>query len=199
MSFKLYGRNAGSPLRCHWTMHELAIPFEMVALNMQAKEHKGPEYLAINPTGQVPTLDHDGFILAESLAINSYLIEFANSDLGGASAQERARVWQWSLWTILNVQPELLALAMPKWTGTELTPEEDAAIRTKLSKNLPILEAQLNASKYLASDRFTVADINAATSLGYATYSGFDLSAYPAIVDWLTTVTARPAYLAAKA
>ncbi|MEI6510411.1 MAG: glutathione S-transferase family protein [Candidatus Uhrbacteria bacterium] len=199
MSFKLYGRNAGSPLRCHWIMHELGLPFEMIALDMHAKEHKAPEYLAINPTGQVPTLDHDGFILAESLAINDYLIEYANSDLAGANAQERAKVWQWSLWTILNAQPELLSLAMPKWTGIPLTPENDAAVRAKLDKHLQILEARLGASAYLAGDRFTVADINAATAIGYASYSGFDLGVYPAITKWLETLTSRPAYLAAKA
>lgn len=199
MSFKLYGRNSGSPLRCHWTMHELGLPFEMVALNMQEMEHKSPEYLAINPNGQVPTLDHDGFILSESIAINEYLIETANSDLGGADVRERARARQWSLWTILNVQPELLALAMPKWTGTPLTPENDAAVRTKLDRYLPILELRLTSSAYLAGDRFTVADINAATAIGYASYSGFDLTSYPAITKWLETVTSRPAYLAAKA
>ena len=118
---------------------------------------------------------------------------------GGADAPERARAWQWSLWTILNVQPELLSLAMPKWTGVAMAPEQDAAVRARLDRHFPILEARLAASPYLAGDRFTVADINAATAIGYASYSGFDLSAYPAITAWLETVTARPAYVAAKA
>lgn len=199
MSFKLYGGKGGSPFRCHWTMHELGLSYETVPLDMRSGENKGAAYLAINPTGQVPTLDHDGFCLAESLAINEYLIEFAASDLCGANAQERARSRQWSLWTILNVQPDLLALAMPKWTGTALSPENDSAVRERLHKYLPILEARLLSSPYLAGDRFTVADINSATTLGYAAYSEFDLTAYPAIVAWLTTTASRPSYAEAKA
>ncbi len=197
MSIKLYGSRGGSGLRCHWVLHELGMEYEAVNVDMQNKEHKSEAFLKINPAGQVPALDNNGFYLAESLAINAYLIDLAKSDLGGATPEERAKAWQWSLWTSLNPHPQLATLAMPKW-GYPIDEAAAAAAKEKLSKQLPLLEAHLSESPYIAGDKFTVGDINVATAMSYADYSGYDLSSYPKLQAWLKLVTARPAYIAAK-
>lgn len=198
MSIKLYGPKQSSAFRCFWAAKELGLEYEHVPVDMQQREHKSESFLRLNPAGQVPVLDHDGFILAESLAINSYLAEVAGSDLMGADAQERANVWRWSLWVLFNVQPALLTLAMPKWTGVHDEAAE-AKAREKLLHILPILEARLTENSYLAGNRFTMADINAAPSLSYAEFSGYDLSSYPHITAWLANLMQRPAALAALA
>lgn len=198
MSLKLYGGRMGSSLRCHWAMHELGLTYEEGAVNMAAGEHKSETFLAINPAGQVPALEHDGFALAESLAINNYLVELAGSDLGGADAKERAKAWQWSLWTSFNLYPSFSVLAKPKWTGVENDAATNELARAELAKQLPVLETLLTKHAYVAGERFTVGDINVAVALGYAAFSGYDLSAYARIQAWLGTVTSRPAYAAAR-
>src|SRR6266851_208608 len=52
---------------------EKQISYEPVPLDMTARKHREPGYLALNPYGRVPTLEEDGFILYESTAILSYL------------------------------------------------------------------------------------------------------------------------------
>lgn len=198
MSIKLYGPTGGSAFRCFWTAHELGLAYEHVPVNMSEREHKSEAYLAINPVGQVPALTDGDFKLAESLAINNYLCDVAQSDLNGKDAEERAKVWQWSLWVLLNVQPLFSTLAMPVWTNKHDEAAEAKAMET-LTARLPILEQHLTDMKFMASDRFTVADINAAATFNYATLVNYDLSAYPRITAWLENVRSRPAYLAAKA
>ena len=48
--------------------------------------------------------------------------------------------------------------------------------------------------RYVASDNFTVGDINVATVVGYAAFAKYDLSSYPHVTTWLAGVTDRPAY-----
>ena len=48
---------------------EKKIPHELVEVDMAARKHRAPEYLALNPYGRVPTLEEDGFVLYESTAI----------------------------------------------------------------------------------------------------------------------------------
>ena len=52
---------------------EKNIPCELIEVDMMARAHRSPAYLALNPYGRVPTLEEDGFILYESTAILEYL------------------------------------------------------------------------------------------------------------------------------
>src|SRR5690242_18501736 len=52
---------------------EKQVAYEAVVVDMAARKHRDPAYLALNPYGRVPTLDHDGFVLYESTAILGYL------------------------------------------------------------------------------------------------------------------------------
>src|SRR5215212_9948309 len=50
-----------------------SIDHELVLVDMAAGQHKSPGYLALNPYGRVPTIEHDGFVLYESTAILGYV------------------------------------------------------------------------------------------------------------------------------
>jgi len=198
MTIKIYGPRTGSSLRTHWVAAELGTAYEGVPVNFGKGEHRSDWFLKINPMGQVPALSSGDFNLAESMAICSYLIDLAGSDLGGKNAEERASAWQWSLWASLNVHPHLSTLAAPAWTQQPLAPEVEAGAKTALAKYLPVLEAHLAKRAHITGASFTVGDINVAAVLGYAAYSQFDMTPYPAITAWLARVTSRPAYAKAK-
>ncbi len=197
MSIKLYGPRGGSSLRPHWTLHELGVDYETVNVELSKGEHKMPEFLAINPAGQVPAIDVDGFYLAESIVIAQYLAEKFNPTLLG-TPEQKAKGLQWALWIMLNVQIGGLSdMAKPMWTGI---PDEAGVEvgRVNVAKNLPILETYLGTHDYLAGDVFTVSDIDGVCTFAYARWAKFDLSTYPNISAWIARCEDRPAYKTAK-
>jgi glutathione S-transferase len=195
---KIYGPRLGSPLRTHWVAAELGIPYQAVSVDFSKGEHRSEQYLRINPMGQVPALVDGDFTLAESMAIASYLIDKAGSDLGGKTPQERARAWQWSLWASLNPHPHLATLAAPSWTGKPLGLEAEITAKAAVARFLPVLDAHLQRHSFIAGTRFTVGDINVACAVNYAAVSNYDLSIYPAITAWMDKVTSRPAFQKAR-
>ncbi len=197
MIITLYGGKMGSGFRCHWAAAEMGVAYEEGKVDMRAGEHKSEWFLKLNPAGQVPVLVDDGFALAESVAINNYLAEKSGSDLVGADAKERGLVTQWTLYVLTSVQPLFSTIAMPKWTGVNDVAAEEKAVAA-LPAKLKVLEDRLAASPYLAGERFTLADVNAASTMQYAGFADFSLSAYPHITAWIEKLSARPAYVAAK-
>jgi glutathione S-transferase len=76
---------------------EKGIPWLSRALNLRKLEHLDDAFLALNPAGMVPVLDHDGFVLTESTVINEYLEDaFPDVSLLPRAPQARARVRAWS-------------------------------------------------------------------------------------------------------
>jgi len=196
-TIKLYGPRMGSALRTHWVAAELGTPYEPMTVDFAKGENRSDWFLKINPMGQVPAMVDGDHTLAESMAICSFLIDRAGSDLGGKTPHERAAAWQWSLWAAFNPQHHLAALAAPMWTKQPLAPEAEAAAKSGAAKYLALLDKHLSRRPFVAGGNFTVGDINVASSLGYARLCNFDMSAFPKVEGWLATVTARPAYLEA--
>jgi len=74
----LYSSPGTAGLVVHWLLIELGIPHELRMLDFEKKEHKTPEYLAINPNGVVPTVLIDGKAIFESPAIAMHLADSIN-------------------------------------------------------------------------------------------------------------------------
>lgn len=72
---KLYYAPGAASLAVHWMLIEIGEPFETIALDMERKDHKSPDYLKINPAGLIPTLVVDGAPFAETAAILIWLAE----------------------------------------------------------------------------------------------------------------------------
>jgi glutathione S-transferase len=188
----------GSSFRPHWMLAELGLPYEAKKLDMRAGENKQPAYLAINPTGQIPAMVYDGFILTESAAIVHYLAEKHDpSFFGPMTPESHATLLRWELFVLLNLDKNFSMLAAKTW-GMPASPEQEAKANELLARFLPVLEAHLSKNDYLVGSAFTVADVCARSSFNYAEAAGFDLSAYPSIVGWMTRCAARPAYAKAK-
>ncbi|KDB29516.1 hypothetical protein H112_07991 [Trichophyton rubrum D6] len=75
MVLKLYGFSPSTNTqRVVLVLNELNVPFEYVTVDLSKGEHKGEEYMKIQPFGCVPCIDDDGFVLYESRAICHYII-----------------------------------------------------------------------------------------------------------------------------
>ena len=62
-------------MRAHWVLQEFSLPYETKPIGPRTGETKTAEYLAINPKGKVPTLQHGDLILTESVAILGYVTQ----------------------------------------------------------------------------------------------------------------------------
>ena len=95
---RLYGSARSRALRVLWMAGELGLTYDHKDWLPRAPETRTPEYRALNPNGRVPTLDDDGFILSESMAINFYLAKKHKSPLYPSDPKHEALALQWSLW-----------------------------------------------------------------------------------------------------
>jgi glutathione S-transferase len=81
MSFTLYNAPQSTcSQRVRFVLNAKGIPFEEIKLDLLAGDQLKPDYLALNPNGVVPTLDHDGAIVIDSSVIIEYLDEVVPTD-----------------------------------------------------------------------------------------------------------------------
>ncbi len=158
---------------------------------------RSPEYLKVAPTGAIPAMDDDGFVLTESLAINLYLARKYGGALGPRDAAEEAQMMQWALYGATGIEPHALAILYAHAQGRARTAEGQAEILAeaeKLARPMAVLEAHIQAEGHMVGGRFTVADINMAEVVRYAQAEPGLIARYPAVEAWLAACQARPAF-----
>jgi glutathione S-transferase len=199
MALRIYGVPKSRTFRALWVAEELGIPYENVPVDSK-EGAKRPEYLAVNAVGKIPAIDDDGFRLAESLAITTYLVKRHGGALQPASLQDEARAMQWALWGATEIEQPAIDLV----TNRHVLPPErrDAALaqsaEQKLDRPLAVLEAQLANAPHLLGDAFTVADLNVSSLLYTAWFYKVGFSRWPRVEDWLERCLTRPAARVAR-
>src|SRR5215475_10353232 len=105
---KLYEFGPTRSIRARWTLQELGVEFESIPVNLAAREHQRPEFLAINPAGKVPVLVDDDLVLTESVAIVLYLAEkYPDKRLLPANIKQRAEMTRWLLFAATELEQPL--------------------------------------------------------------------------------------------
>jgi glutathione S-transferase len=188
----IYGVYRSRATRNIWLAGELGIPFKQVPVTQPYRPHaaplhsRSPEFLKINPNGHVPSIDDDGLILHESLAINLYLAKKHGGPLAPANLAEDGQMTMWSFWAVTEVEGEALEV-MRNPTGA--TTALDG-----LKAPFAVLDAALAKTGYLVGGRFTVADINVAECVRYAQAAAGLFDGAPNVKAWLAGCQARPAF-----
>lgn len=190
----IYGVYRSRASRNIWLANELGIPFKQVPVIQHYRlkdpkpagvlHTKSPEFLMVNPNGHVPTIDDDGVILHESLAINLYLAKKHGGPLAPANVVEDGQMTMWALWAVTEVEAHALSLLQNGVTEPTM-----AALRGPFA----VLDAALS-SGFLVGGRFTVADINTAEIVRYALGATALFDAAPRVRKWLAACQARPAF-----
>ncbi|KAJ7857216.1 thioredoxin-like protein [Mycena leptocephala] len=204
MVLKLYATSfaAGGGSIVALVLAEKQIPFELVLVDLAAKEQKLPEFLAKNPWGKVPVIDDDGFILYESRAICRYLVEkYADqgTPLLPADLKERALVEQAASLELANFHPAVIKVAAEVFSN-RLTPDQallDAGL-ADLSAKLDVYEVILGNHKFLAGDEFTLADLFHMSSAPLLAGAGVDIMASKGRI-WWNELISRPAWVKIRA
>jgi glutathione S-transferase len=192
---KLYGILRSRAMRPLWMLEELGVPYELVKVSF-VSETRTPEFLRLNPNGHIPVLQDGDLTLCESLAINLYLARKYDKGLWPKTVEDEGRAYQWSLWAMTELEEPLLTTLLHRLLFPEAQRDakkaDDAAERAK--KPLAVLDGALAGRPWLAGDAFTVADLNVAALVTWATLAGIDLGPTPNVQAWLARCTERPAF-----
>lgn len=187
---RIYGDSiSGNCLKVKWTADLLGIPYEWVETSVLDGDTRTPEFLAMNPAGQVPLIRYDdGGALAQSNAIILTLAE--GSRLIPADARARARMLEWLFWEQYSHEP-YVAVARFQLRYLGRTPADlDPKIVERGKGALKLLDDALKSADYLAGDALTLADIALVAYTRVAHEGGFDLGDYPAVRRWVARVEA---------
>ena len=199
----IYGVYRSRASRNIWLAEELGIPFKQVPVIQHYRtvpagmlHTQSPEFLKINPNGLIPSIDDDGLVLHESLAINLYLARKHGGPVAGATVAEEGEIAMWSLWAATGVEPHAINILYHRLgnpTGVKDPGIADAAVHS-LKGPFAVLEKALEKSGWLVGGRFTVADLNAAEIVRYALAAPELFEAAPKVKAWLASCQARPAF-----
>jgi len=196
---RIYGSAKSRAIRVLWMAGELGLTYDHKDWLPRSPETRTPEFRALNPNGRVPTIDDDGIVLSESMAINFYLSKKHRSPLFPSDTKHEALVLQWSLWETDRLDRQIVnyvrhTKALP---DAERKPEIAEAAWKEVVPALDVLETALAKSAWLAGPAFSVADLNVAAALYRALT--IDLGKWPHIQAWLNRCWERPAAKRARA
>jgi glutathione S-transferase len=194
---KIWGRlNSVNVKKALWAMEELGLSYHRIDAGMQFGVNKTPAYLKMNPTGLVPTIDDDGFVLWESHSIVRYLAaKHGAGTLWPIDLKVRADAERWMDWafTFLNA-------FRPVFWGLVRTPAEkrDAnAIeegRKRCAELLAIPEQGLAGKAYLAGEAFTMGDIPLGCHVQLWMRLPIERPQHPHLTAWFNRLCTRPAF-----
>ncbi|MDO9223618.1 MAG: glutathione S-transferase family protein [Caulobacter sp.] len=176
----------GRPIMPRWLLEEMAEPYELITFDIKKKDQKKPSYLAINPLGKLPALDHDGRIMTEAAAILIYLADL-RPEKGFAPAlddPERGRYLTLMVHGPAALEPAIIDKATKrKWTDTNGW--------GTLKEEYAFVEMHLGDGPWMLGERFTAADVEIGGQLVWATMLKIRLP--PKLADYVKRLMARPA------
>jgi glutathione S-transferase len=188
MTLRIFGDSiSGNCLKVKWVAQRLHLPFEWIEVDILKSESRTPEFLAMNPAGQVPAVIlKDGRTLSQSNAIMLHLAE--GSVLIPIDPYDRAKMYEWMFWEQYSHEPYVaVARFQVTYLGKSVA-ELDAKLVERGAGALARLETQLQQTAYLIGERLTLADIALVAYTRVAHEGGFDLSRYPAVKAWVDRV-----------
>ena len=171
----------------------LGIPYKNHLLNAADGEHKSPEFLTLNPFGQVPVLKDGDIVLRDSQAILVYLaLAYGDETWFPTHPAEAAAISAWLSTAANEVSRGPGALRLHYNFGRDINLAEAELITGRL---LIIMNNRLSDYPWLATDNMSIADIAIYPYLALANQGKVDLTAYPHIENWLARIEDLPGFV----
>ncbi len=196
--YTLYSmQRSGNSYKVRLALAQLGVNYRLVEVDILKGESRTPEFLAKNPSGQIPLLEvTPGRFIAESNAILWYVA--VGTPLAPDDRIDRAETLQWMFFEQHSLEPNIGAayfwLALVKG-GREL---QQHALEDWMEggyRTLGVMENHLKHHDYFAAGHYTIADVALYAYTHLAHECDFNLSPFPAIRDWLDRVEAVPGHV----
>jgi glutathione S-transferase len=200
-------KTAPSPRRARILLAEKGVPHEVVLVDLANKEQMGEAFRKVNPQCTVPVLvTDDGLVLTDNASIAAWLeAAYPEPPLMGRTPAERAEIagWHWrsefeGLMAIAeglrNGSPAMTNRALPGPVDYAQIPELAQRGRARVERVLEVLDARLAGREFVATDRFSIADVTAAVAVDFARVVKVkpDPERHPNLVRWRAGISGRP-------
>ena len=184
---------SGHAHRVQLMLSLLELPTETVFVDLAKGAHKQPEFLAINSFGQVPVLDDNGVVLADSNAILVYLAnKYGHGRWLPTDPVGAARVQRWLSVAAGPLHAGPATARLITVFGASNNAEDVIARSHNLLK---VIDQELNNNTYLAGDAPTIADIAGYTYIAHAPEGNVSLQDYANVRAWLARIEALPGFV----
>ncbi len=172
------------------------IAHEVVPVDLAAGAHKSPEFLAMNPNGQVPVLEDGEVVVSDSNAILVYLARTYAPDWIPSDAVGEANVQRWLTLAAGEIAFGSCAARLITVFGAPLDPNFAAATAEKAMQKL---EHGLTGRDWLVGEKPTIADVANYSYTAHAPEGNVSLEPYPNVRAWLARFEALPGFEAMPA
>jgi glutathione S-transferase len=182
---KIHGdSNSGNCLKVKWVCDALALPYAWVEIDTMQGGSRTAAFLALNPWGQVPTVEFDdGRTLAQSNAIIRHLAR--GSGLIPPNPFAAAQMDAWMFWEQNSHEPYVAVCRFHTVYLGKPVSALDPNLVTRGYGALDSLERRLESARFLIGDDFSLADIALLAYTRVAHEGGFDLNRYEALRRWI--------------
>ena len=173
----------------HWMLEEVGAPYQTKILDFEKREHKSPEYLAINPMGKVPAIVDRGVVVTEVPAICAYLAD-AFPEAGLAPDRDdplRGTYYRWLFFAAGCLEAAVIdkAFARP-------AVKESVVGYGTYENTLNALESALTPGPYVLGERFSAADVFVGASIRWGMMQK-TIERRPVFEAYVARLEARPA------
>ncbi len=195
--YKLYYSPASCSMAVHVALIETGAEFELARISIPAGDNKKPEFLKLNPRGQVPVLVEDGTtVIREGGAILSYLLDKHKNPLLPSSGPARAAALEALMWANASLHP---AYGRAFWAGKAFS---DPAVKAEVQKAACAgiqsywdeAEERLAKSKYMAGATLTMGDILMTVIANWNQWIPHEIRLGLNVQRVIREVIARPSY-----
>jgi glutathione S-transferase len=184
----IYGDSiSGNCLKVKFVADRLGLSYNWVETRVLERETRTPEFLALNPAGQVPlAVFADKGPLAQSNAIILHLA--SGTDLVPDDPFARAQMFQWLFWEQYSHEPAVAVLRFQRLYLKKTEAEIDPALVAKCESVLALMAAHLRDRDYFVGDRLSLADVALVAYTRFAHEAALDLGRWPRVHAWVRRI-----------
>lgn len=184
---------SGHAHRAELFLSLLHLPYTAIDIDLRAGQQRGPEFLKLNPFGQVPVIDDNGVVVADSNAILVYLaMKYGDESWLPRDPVGAARVQRW-----LSVAAGDIAFgpAVARLGMRLGVPVDVAGAARRAERLFSIMEGELQNRPWLCGAQPTIADVAGYSYIARAPEGGISLQPYPSLRAWLARIEALPRFV----
>jgi len=186
---------SGHSHRAQLLLSLLGLPFETVDVDLVQGEQRQPDFVALNRFGQVPVIDDDGCIVADSNAILTYLaLRYGSESWLPRDPLGAARVQRW---LSVAAGPLAFGAAVARAIQVFKRPQDPADAIARAQQLFGVIERTLSdeGTAFITGPAPTIADLALYSYTAHAPEGNVSLTDYPTLRAWLARIEALPGFV----